>query len=164
MLSHLVSLAHRECGVRACHMLSFMWGSGHPAMYLHDNLEQVTHERMADLCGACGMNYFRHIREMVQAGRAVKCDPGDPRHAGLPDDYLTNSARVTTPILMLTGEDNHVFTDSNIVCHDLLSKIAPGRHELVTFPGYGHADPIIGKNAHLDVFPRVLEFLKKQAA
>ena len=164
MVSRLVSLAHRECALPACHMLSFMWGSGRPAMYLHNNLEQVTHERMADLCGACGMNYFRHIRKMVEAGRAVKCDPGDPRHSDLPDDYLTNAARVTTPILMLTGEDNQVFTDSNIVCYDLLSKIAPGRHELVTFPGYGHADPIIGKNAHLDVFPRVLAFLEKQAA
>ena len=36
-------------------MLSFMWGSGHPAMYEHDNLLPVTHERMADLCSACGI-------------------------------------------------------------------------------------------------------------
>ena len=41
-----VHLAHRECDVSACHMLSFMWGSGHPAMYEHANLLPETHERM----------------------------------------------------------------------------------------------------------------------
>jgi pimeloyl-ACP methyl ester carboxylesterase len=164
VLSRLVSWAHGECGVRECHMLSFMWGSGHPAMYLHENLQPATHERIADLCGACGMNYFRHIHKMVEAGHAVKCDPGDPRHARLPDDYLANAAKITTPILLLTGDTNHVFGDSNVVCYDMLSKIAPGHHELEIIHGYGHADTIIGKNAHIDVFPRVLEFLKRQAA
>ena len=35
-------------------MLSFMWGSGHPAMYEHANLLPETHERMGDLCGPAG--------------------------------------------------------------------------------------------------------------
>jgi cholesterol oxidase len=164
LVSRLVSLGHRECDVRECHLLSFMWGSGHPAMYEHDNLLPVTHQRMADICGACGMNYYRHLRKMIRAGHAVKCDPGDPRHADLPDDYLVNAAEVTTPILLLTGDHNRVFTDSNIVCHRLLSDIAPVRPELEIVPGYGHVDTIIGKDAHLDVFPRMLQFLKRQAA
>lgn len=163
-LGHLVSLAHRECDVSACHMLSFMWGSGHPAMYEHDNLLPVTHERMADLCSACRLNYFRHVGKMVRAGHAVKCDPRDPRHSALPDDYLANAASVTTPILLLTGDRNRVFTDSNIVCHQELSKIRPDRTELEILPGYGHLDPIVGKDAHLDVFPKIRHFLKRQAA
>jgi pimeloyl-ACP methyl ester carboxylesterase len=164
VLSRLVSMAHSECRVPACHMLSFMWGAGHPAMYRHANLEAVTHKRAADLFGSCGMNYFRHVRKMVAAGRAVKFDAGDRRHARLPEDYLANAAKVTTPILFLTGDDNRVFTDSNIACYRLLSDIAPGRYELEVIAGYGHVDPIIGKNAHADVFPRVLQFLKRQAA
>jgi pimeloyl-ACP methyl ester carboxylesterase len=164
ILSRLVSLGHGECNVPACHMLSFMWGSGRPAMYMHRNLLPVTHERMADLCSACGLNYLRHMRKMVRAERAVKCDPADKRHARLPNDYLASAAKMTTPVLLLTGDDNHVFTDSNIVCYRALSGMAPGRHELEVIPGYGHVDTIIGKNAHRDVFPRVLEFLKRQAA
>jgi cholesterol oxidase len=163
-LARLVSLAHRECDVSACQMLSFMWGSGHPAMYEHANLLPVTHERMADLCGACGMYYYRHVSKMVRAGHAVKCDPGGKRHSDLPDDYLANAAEVTTPILLLTGDRNRVFTDSNIFCHQVLSDIAPGRSELEIIPGYGHLDTIIGKNSHLDVFPRIGDFLKRQAA
>jgi cholesterol oxidase len=163
LLARIVSLAHGECDVRACHMLSFMWGSGHPAMYEHGNLLPATHERMADLCGASGLNYQRHVRKMVKAGRAVKYNPGDRRHAGLPNDYLRNAAAVPTPILFLTGDRNHVFADSNIVCYRLLAEIAPGRHELEIIRGYGHLDPIVGKDAHADVFPRVLQFLKRQA-
>lgn len=163
-LARLVDLAHRECGVSACHMLSFMWGSGHPAMYEHENLLPVTHERMGDLCGAGGMYYYRHVSKMVRAGHAVKFDPGDSRHRGLPDDYLADAARVSTPILLLTGDRNHVFTDSNIVCHQMLTDLAPGRAELEILPGYGHVDPIVGRDAHTDVFPRICQFLKRQAA
>jgi cholesterol oxidase len=162
-IGRLVSMAHRECRVSECHMLSFMWGSGHPAMYEHDNLLPVTHERMADLCSSCGTNYYRHVARMVRVGHAVKYDPRDRSHSDLPDDYLTQAAEVTTAILLLTGDHNRVFTDSNIVCHRRLSKIMPGRCELEILPGYGHLDPIVGKDAHLDVFPRIEQFLKRQA-
>jgi len=163
VLGRAVDLAHRECRLSACHMLSFMWGSGHPAMYEHDNLLPETHERMADICSACGTYYYRHVGKMVRAGHAVKCDPGDPRHRDLPDDYLTNAAEVDTAILLLTGDRNRVFTDSNIVCHETIAKRMPGPCELEILPGYGHLDPIIGKNAHLDVFPLIAEFINRQA-
>ncbi|MDF5757118.1 alpha/beta fold hydrolase [Spongiactinospora sp. TRM90649] len=165
LLARAVSALHPECREPACHMQSFMWGSGRPAMYAHHNLapETHTHERLADLNGASGVHYYRHIDKMVRAGRAVKCDAADPRHAELPLDYLERAAEVTTPILFLTGDRNHVFTDSNIVCHRILEKAAPGRHELEILRGYGHIDPIIGKNAHVDVFPRMAAFIKRQA-
>lgn len=40
--------------------------------------------------------------------------------------------------------------------------IVPGRHQLHVFPHYGHADVLIGKNAHADIFPRFVEFLDEQ--
>ncbi|GAA0368727.1 hypothetical protein GCM10009530_18390 [Microbispora corallina] len=163
LLAQAVSLLHPECREPACHMQSFMWGSGRPAMYRHRNLRPETHvhERLADLNGACDLHYYRHVRKMVAAGHAVKFDPADRRHAALPDDYLVNIADVDTPILYLTGDHNDVFTDSNIVCHRLLSKAAPGRHELRILPGYGHIDTLIGRNAHQDVFPHILDFVKR---
>jgi pimeloyl-ACP methyl ester carboxylesterase len=164
MISRLVSLAHRECDVRACHMESFMWGSGRPAMYVHDNLEPVTHERIADLLGPSGLHYFRHVRKMVSAGHAVRYDPSDPRHAGLPADYLDGAAEVTTPILFLSGDRNHVFPQANTVCQRTLNELTPGRHELEVFPGYGHFDTLTGKNVHLDVFPKIVDFLKRNSA
>jgi pimeloyl-ACP methyl ester carboxylesterase len=164
VLSRLVSLFHRECDVRACHMLSFMWGSGRPALYDHDELMPITHERIADLCGGTSVHYYRHVHKMVKAGRAVQYDPSDPTHDELPDDYLTNAADIDTPVLFVTGDRNNVFGDSNIVCFERLAKARPGLHELETLPGYGHLDPFLGKNAHVDVFPRLVDFLKRKAA
>jgi len=163
LLARAVSMVHRTCDVPACHMLSFMWGSGSPALYEHENLapETHTHERLADLNSAVDVTYFRHIGAMVRAGRAVKLHPGDPAHDMLPDDYLTDVESVETPILFLAGDRNHVFADSNVECHRVLNERVPGRHELDILDGYGHVDPIIGKNAHMDVFPRIVDFLKR---
>jgi len=61
------------------------------------------------------------------------------------------------------GARNTRFRDSNSLCHREFSRRDPGRHELAVAPGYGHLDPIIGRNAHLDVFPTVVDFFKRQA-
>lgn len=158
MLSRAVSLFHRECDVKACHFVSFMWGSGKPAMYDHAMLADATHERTADLFGAVGVHYYRHLNKMAAAGRVVRYDAKD-RHGLLPEDYLGDAARITTPLLLMTGDRNQVFTDSNLECHTLLERLRPGRQELAVLPGYGHQDPIMGRDAHRDVFPRVLAHL-----
>ena len=99
---------------------------------------------------------------MVKAeNTAVKFLPEDPRYKSLPNNYLDNAKDIKTPVLLVTGQENALFTDSNIVCHERLEKIAPGRHELHVFPHYGHADVIIGKNAHQDIFPRFVKFLEQ---
>jgi hypothetical protein len=140
-----------------------MWGSGHPVLWQHENLLDITHERIADLFGANGMNYYRHMHKMSRAQHAVRYNPTDPRHAELPVDYLSKASHITTPILFMTGDHNHVFTDSNIACHKVMSKATPGIHELEILPGYGHVDPFIGKNAHIDVFPQIVDFIKRKA-
>ncbi|GEL17418.1 alpha/beta fold hydrolase [Pseudonocardia asaccharolytica] len=164
LFSRFVDLFHRECDEPACHMLSLMWGTGWPALYSHDKLHPVTHARSGDLYGATGLHYYRHVLAMVRAGRAVKFDRWDARHDALPDDYLAGAAEITTPVLLTTGDTNRVFTDSNIVCYERLEAVAPGRHELAVFPGYGHQDVFMGKDVHRDVFPRMLEFLKRQGS
>jgi lysosomal acid lipase/cholesteryl ester hydrolase len=162
IFSKLVSAVHRECDVPACHMLSLMWGTGWPALYSHENLADVTHRRGGDLYGATSMHYYRHVRKMVRAGnRAVKMDPDNPKYDSLPDDYMAYARDVETPVLFMTGENNKVFTTSNILCYRRLQKIVPGRHELHVFPGYGHQDVFMGKDVAVDIFPRLLQFLNK---
>ena len=163
IFSKINSRFHRECNVPACHMLSLMWGSGHPALYSHENLLEVTHRRGGDLYGGTSMNYYRHVRKMVRAGRAVKYDPGDRKYDRLPDDYFQYAREIETPVLFMTGEANRVFTDSNVYCYQKLEELVPGRHELHVFPNYGHQDVFMGKTNHIDIFPRLLEFLNKHA-
>jgi pimeloyl-ACP methyl ester carboxylesterase len=161
MISRAVSAFHPECDSHDCHMVSFMWGSGRPAMFHdHDSLAPLTHERWADLFPITGLSYYRHIRKMAGAQHAVKNRPADPRYAALPDDYLRSPAlRDLPPTLLLTGARNRVFTDSNVVFHRLLDERMPGRHTLRILPGYSHVDPIVGRHVHKDVFPSMLRHL-----
>jgi len=162
LLSRAVSFFHRECDVPACHMLSMMWGTGWPALYRHENLAAVTHERGADLYGSTSMNYYRHVSQMVKAGGAVKYDVDNVAHDRLPNNYFRHAPEIDTPILFVTGEDNRVFTDSNVVCFERLDRIAPGRHELHVYPGYGHQDPFMGKDVARDIFPRMDRFMEER--
>jgi cholesterol oxidase len=159
LLSRAVSFFHRECDVPACHMLSMMWGTGWPALWRHENMADATHERAADLFGATSVNYYRHVNRMVEAGGAVKYDQDSPQYDRLPDDYFEHAADVETPILFTTGEDNRVFTNSNIVCFERLDRIVPERHQLHIFEGYGHQDPFMGKDVARDIFPRLDVFM-----
>jgi cholesterol oxidase len=164
LLAKGVSFMHRECDVPECHMTSFMWGYGYPVLFRHENLDEITHRRTGDLFGGSGVHYYRHIRKMVSANNtAVKFDPKDVRYRHLPDNYLQHAADITTPMLLVAGQENALFLDSNVLCHERLEQVAPGRHQLAVIPGYGHADVIIGKNAAQDVFPRFVAFLKQNA-
>jgi len=160
LLGTVVSAFHHECDVPECHMLSFMWGTGFPALYSHENLHDVTHRRGGDLFGGITFEYFRHVRKMVKTNNtAVKYDEANPKYASLPNDYFQYAGDIQTPVLFITGQKNNVFTDSNIVAYERLEKIVPGRHQLHLFPNYGHQDVFMCKNCHVDVFPRLLAFL-----
>jgi alpha-beta hydrolase superfamily lysophospholipase len=164
LLSRAVSFFHRECDVPECHMLSMMWGSGRPALYEHENLADVTHRRGGDLYGATSMHYYRHVRKMVEAdGHPLKYEPGRADLAALPDDYWTNARAVATPILFTTGENNRVFTDSNIVNHRRLRDLGCTQHELKVYPGYGHQDVFMGYHVARDCFPAMVDFMKRKA-
>ena len=163
IVSKGVDLFHRECDNKACHMLSFMWGTGYPALYSHDKLHPVTHERGGDLYGPTSPNYYRHVNKMVAAGHAVKFDAADPLLKPMPDDYLARAGEVTTPVLFTTGDKNNVFRDSNIVCFDRLEKVTPGLNQLAVFESYGHQDVFMGKDVARDVFPRLVDFISRHA-
>ena len=158
-ISKVVSAVHRECDVPACHMLSLMWGTGFPALYRHENMADVTHRRGGDLYGGTSLNYHRHVRTMVRAGHAVKHDPGDERFRSLPDDYLEFAREIETPVLLVTGRSNCIFTDSQVVTQRTLEELGCSNTELHVYDTYGHQDIFMGKDVAKEVFPRFLEFI-----
>lgn len=165
LLSKMISWFHPECNEPSCHMLSLMWGSGRPALYMHENLAEETHKRLPDLFGATGLNYHRHVAMMVKSGnRAVKRRSDDPRYDALPDDYFEAGVGIETPILFITGDRNRVFVDSNIHCYGRLKARGVVRHRLEVFADYGHQDMFMGKHADRDVFPALLAFIREHAS
>jgi len=160
LLSKLISLFHHECDEPACHMLSLMWGTGWPALFEHENLEPVTHRRLADLFGATGLNYHRHVAKMVRSDHhAVKMYNDDPRYNVLPDDYFEAGLDIETPIHFITGDKNRVFADSNIHCYQQLAARGATQHSLQVFENYGHQDMFMGKHCDRDIFPSLLAFI-----
>lgn len=165
LLATIASLFHPECDNPACHMVSFMWGSGRPACYVHANLDPVTHDRIGDLFGAVNTNYYIHVRKMAAAKRAIKMYPKDPAYRHLPDDYLAAGAKMKTPVMFVTGDLNRVFPRSNILTYESLRQLNPSaRHELMVVPGYGHQDIFQGKKSAEDTFPQMLAFMRKYSA
>lgn len=161
LLAMGVDWFHHECDSSACHMLSFMWGAGKPALFKHENMAPETHDRLGDLFGGISVNYYRHVVKMVDSNHdAVKFAPNNPRYAALPDNYFAQAANITTPMLLTTGQENGVFADSNILCHQRLEQVVPGRHQLHVFPSYGHQDVFMGKRVAQDIFPRMIQFLQ----
>lgn len=161
LLAGAVSAVHRECDVGACHLLSMMWGTGWPALYEHENLDERTHRRAADLFGATGLHYYRHLHRMVRAGSAITYRPHEPVYRELPSDYLPPAAALDVPILLTTGADNRVFADSNVECHRRLCELGATNAELAVFDDYGHQDIFMGRDAAADVFGSMLDFLAR---
>eukprot|EP01030_Chromulinospumella_sphaerica_P005641 gene5641-5519_t len=158
IMGKVTSCFHRECDVPACHMLSLMWGAGSPALYNHKNLADITHRRGGDLYGPTSVHYYRHVLKMVKADNtAVKYDPLNTEHSALPDNYMAYAHEIETPVLFMTGQENHVFSDSNILCHARFEQRVPGRHQLRVIPGYGHQDVFMGTHVDRDIFPHILE-------
>ncbi len=70
------------------------------------------------------------------------------------------------PVRFLHGTENAVFAPQTSVrsCRLLNEVHGPGAADLVWLKGYGHLDPLIGRDAHRDVFPQVSDFLSKAVA
>lgn len=66
------------------------------------------------------------------------------------------------PILFISGTDNEVF-DPETTLRDyemLRRRFGEGMYRRFLAEGYGHLDPIVGKNADRDVYWRILGHLQ----
>jgi cholesterol oxidase len=161
LIARLVGLVHLECNSDACNLVSFTWGSGFPAIFQHDKMSRITHDRLTELFGPIAMPYFRVVRRGVFAGNHfVRCSRR-PEHAALPARYSDNLGEVRVPTLLLSGDNNHIFPGANRLTADLAAaRGVPGYHyrELA---GYGHQDVFMGKDCARETFPVMLDFLNR---
>lgn len=158
----VLALFHRECRDPACHFISFMWGSGNPAAYQHQNMSVLTHKRLADLFGGTSMNFYRHISKMVGHGSAVPMKVGSLAGVKLPSSYLDAYCQRQQPrLLLLSGRENHIFPGANRHLYEELKKRKPEFNlRYWEIPDYGHQDVFMGQHAARDIFPKLVAFLK----
>jgi pimeloyl-ACP methyl ester carboxylesterase len=153
-----VRLWHVECGNPACNMASFALGSGHPALWLHSNLADATHDWLRNEFGKVPMSFYAQLAASNRAGQLVSIRPGGP----IPRRYASGPPKSRARFALFTGAHNRAFLPvSQRATHAFLERHQPGRHSLTVLPGYGHADVFVGKRAHHEVFPRMLAELRR---
>ena len=142
-----------RCRSATCHRITAMYG----LLYEHDQLTNTLHSHLHELFGAANIGCFKHLAQMARAGHLVDAQGGDV--------YLRHPERMRIPLRILHGSLNATFTPSStektIRWLQKHEPDAPVERELVE--GYGHIDCIFGRDAAVDVFPRIVEHLMAHA-
>lgn len=153
----MVKATHRECDNGPCRMISFTYGSGHPALWSHENLSERTHDWLRAEFGSVPMTFFKQMAASVRAGQLMPTG----KFAELPPDLLDHAPKTDARITLITGTENRCFLpESQQRTYDYLQRYRPGRQTIKVIGGYGHLDMFMGRYADRDVFDYMVEGLK----
>jgi pimeloyl-ACP methyl ester carboxylesterase len=159
-ITGLVRLTHHECDNTVCRMVSFTYGSGFPALWSHENLNDATHEWLTDEFAEVSLRFFAQIARCVNAGHLVSVE-GYPQ---LPADFVAQPPQTDARFAFVAGDRNRCFLpESQERTFEYFDRHRKDYHSLHVLAGYGHLDVFMGKNASRDVFPIILDELEKPA-
>jgi hypothetical protein len=154
----LVLLVHHECDNPVCKMVSFTYGSGFPALWSHENLNEETHERLKGEFAHVPITFFRQMARCIEEGHLVSVEG----IRELPESFVAEPPRTDARFAFLAGEKNHCFLpESQKRTFEFLDSLQKKHHSLHLLRNYGHLDVFMGKNAHRDVFPLILNELER---
>jgi hypothetical protein len=154
----LVRAIHHECDNTVCKMVSFTYGTGFPALWRHENLNSQTHAWLRSEFGFVPMTFFEQMARCVQRGRLVSVE-GLP---SLPADFVARPPQTDARFAFFAGRLNQCFSpESQERTFELFDRRRPNYHSLYVLPRYSHLDVFMGKDAARDVFPLMLDELKR---
>jgi pimeloyl-ACP methyl ester carboxylesterase len=152
----LVKATHHECKNAVCKQVSFTYGTGFPALWLHENINNDTHEWLKQEFANVPLTFFKQMARCVRKGNLVAVDG----HKELPPDFCAQPPQTDARFILTAGARNLCFLPaSQVKTFDWLEKQRKGFHKLNVFPTYGHLDVFMGKNAARDTFPFMLAAL-----
>jgi hypothetical protein len=155
MIAFLVGLTHHECTNPVCKLVSFTYGSGRPALWRHEHLDEATHEWLKSEFANVPLRFFRQMARCVRQGHLI----AEENLPGLPADFAAQPPRTDARFAFFAGAESRCFLpDSQLRSHAYFSSFAK-HHSVHILPGYSHLDVFIGKDAACDVFPLMLREL-----
>jgi hypothetical protein len=158
LITLLVLLVHHECDNPVCKMVSFTYGAGFPALWSHENLNDETHEWLKEEFAHVPITFFSQMARCVEEGHLVSVEG----LGGLPESFVAEPPQTDARFAFLAGEKNHCFLpESQQKTFDFLDSIGKNRHSFHLLPNYSHLDVFMGRNAHRDVFPLILNELER---
>jgi hypothetical protein len=157
-LSAAVKVFHHECDNTVCRLVSFVYGTGFPALWRHENLNDETHEWLKEEFGNAPISFFRQMARCVSRGRLVSVD-GNPE---LPAEFGVSAPLTDARFVFTAGAYNRCFLpESQQRTWDYFEKHRPGYHGLHFFAEYSHLDVFMGKRAAHDTFPIIAQELER---
>ncbi len=153
LLKAYVNATHRECDNTVCKFSSFIYGTGHPTLWKHENLDEATHHWLTHEFAQCPVSFFRQMKDCISAGHLV----GQDGFLELPDDFTALPPATDARIAFFTGDQNECFLpESQVRSFNYFNAYRPQFHSLNVIPGYGHLDIFMGQHAVRDVFPQMI--------
>jgi len=148
----LVLATHFEKDTNVGKFVSFTYGAGFPALWELENLSNETKDWIRNEFGPVPVHFFRHIRKGVHNGSLVSVD-GSKHYA---DSIPATDAR----FVFFAGKLNKCFwSESQENSYEYFNRLKPDFHKLHVYNSYSHLDIFLGKNAHRDVFPVMIDEL-----
>lgn len=142
-----------------CDRMTLLYGR----MWRHGNLERSVHENWAELVGRAPARVYQQLYYMLDRERILD-DHGE-------NTYLTETKLIRhwsrVPTFFLHGNLSDVFNPLSATRSAVRLQAVLGRGRcdnqrplvrLARIDGFGHMDPIIGKRAHKESFPRIEHF------
>ncbi|MGI8801523.1 MAG: hypothetical protein ACR2KV_05030 [Solirubrobacteraceae bacterium] len=144
-----------------CRMANFMYGAGADVLWRGANVSREIHEWMGRELGTSPLSLFNQIRASTAAGHVVPAVALD----GMPDSYVAGAPDTPAHFTFIVGDANRMFLPSGMrATYEHFERHAPGRHDFVPLPGFGHLDIFFGRDAEAKTFPAVLAGLERSAA
>lgn len=158
LINGLVLLTHHECDNAVCRHVSFSYGSGFPALWRHENLNEATHDWLQHEFAFVPLTFYAQIARCIQKGRLLAMNTNEK----LPEDFTARPPKTSARFAFFAGEKNLCFLpESQERTFDFFNRFRKEYHSLHLLAGYGHLDVFMGKNAADDVFPLMLAELDK---
>ncbi|HLU90048.1 MAG TPA: alpha/beta fold hydrolase [Cyclobacteriaceae bacterium] len=155
LLRLVVQATHHEKDTLVGKFVSFVYGAGFPALWRLENLDEKTMDWIQHEFANVPLSFFQHIRRCINRGELIP-----NRDMGM-ESYV-NDLKTDARIVLFAGARNQCFLpESQQNTFDYLEKIKPGRHGLFIMDDYSHLDIFLGKNAHRDIFPLMINELNK---
>jgi len=156
-LAFLATAGPKGCGNDICRSANFFYGVGHDVLWHHSNLDHETHEWGSREWGFCPLSFFKQMGVCASAGHLVPTG----EVAGIPADLLDPRPQTDARFTFIAGADNTCFlAESQRRTHAYFDALDPGRHGLHVLPGYTHLDVFLGREAHRNVYPVILDALE----
>lgn len=158
LITFWVNLTHHECNNAVCKQVSFTYGSGFPALWSHENLNDETHEWLKQEFAEVPLRFFDQILRCIKRGNLVSVEG----FKELPADFAAEGPKTDARFAFFAGQDNLCFLPvSQEKSYEYFSNIRKDYHSLHLLPNYGHLDVFMGKNAAKDTFPLLIAELDR---